>query len=115
MMLFLTRPTIEYRDSYLESIREAHAEKRHLEVNVDYVARRFEDYVRDLREREDPKRIPQSWVPESFLWLIDGSEYIGTTRIRHWLTDGLRRYGGNIGYEIRPSKRRLGYGKQILR
>ncbi len=114
-MLFLTRPDAVYRDTYLDALREYQAEGRHLEVEYVWVARYFDDYVASLREREDTRRLPMSWVPETYFWLIDGADYIGTTRLRHHLTDRLRAYGGNIGYEIRPSKRLQGYGKQILK
>ncbi|RFC41993.1 MAG: putative acetyltransferase, partial [Verrucomicrobia bacterium] len=35
--------------------------------------------------------------------------------LRYSLTDELRRIGGNIGYGIRPSARRLGHATTILR
>ncbi|MHB8494901.1 MAG: GNAT family N-acetyltransferase [Casimicrobiaceae bacterium] len=37
------------------------------------------------------------------------------SNIRHELTQSLRREGGNIGYGIRPSFRRRGFGTTILR
>lgn len=39
---------------------------------------------------------------------------IGSIQLRHWLTEELEKYGGHIGYGIRPSERRKGYGKQQL-
>jgi predicted acetyltransferase len=39
---------------------------------------------------------------------------IGITHLRHRLTDPLRKEGGHIGYNIRPSERRKGYGTKIL-
>lgn len=113
--MFLTRPDVAYKNSYLEAIREAHAESRHMELSCSSLRRHFHGYVQDLLARADIERIPPGWVPESWFWLIDDDIYIGTTRIRHYLDEGLRRYGGNIGYEIRPAKRRQGYGTAILR
>lgn len=39
---------------------------------------------------------------------------IGSIQLRHSLTEELRNYGGHIGYAIRPSERKKGYGKQQL-
>lgn len=39
---------------------------------------------------------------------------IGSIQLRHSLTEELRSYGGHIGYAIRPSERKQGYGKQQL-
>lgn len=40
---------------------------------------------------------------------------VGFGSIRHFLTDALRKVGGNIGYGIAPEYRGKGYGKEILR
>ena len=39
---------------------------------------------------------------------------LGTSRLRHHLNERLRLMGGHIGYGIRPSEQRKGYGTQIL-
>ena len=39
---------------------------------------------------------------------------IGTIQLRHSLTDELEKHGGQIGYGIRPTERKKGYGKQQL-
>lgn len=39
---------------------------------------------------------------------------IGTIQLRHSLTDELEKHGGHIGYGIRPTERKKGYGKQQL-
>lgn len=39
---------------------------------------------------------------------------IGTIQLRHSLSEELRRYGGHIGYSIRPSERRKSYGAKQL-
>jgi predicted acetyltransferase len=53
-------------------------------------------------------------VPCTHLWFVDGEEYIGRLAIRHSLTDWLRRIGGHIGYEVRPTARRQGHATRML-
>src|SRR6185295_6761440 len=53
-------------------------------------------------------------VRESTFWLIEEGEFIGRVSIRHTLNPRLEKLGGHIGYEIRPTMRRRGYGTLIL-
>ncbi|WP_202708917.1 GNAT family N-acetyltransferase [Sporosalibacterium faouarense] len=39
---------------------------------------------------------------------------IGSIQLRHSLTNELEKHGGQIGYGIRPTERKKGYGKQQL-
>jgi predicted acetyltransferase len=54
-------------------------------------------------------------VPATVFWLVDGIEFVGHVSVRHFLNAPLRQNGGHIGYAIRPSKQRQGYGSHILR
>ena len=40
---------------------------------------------------------------------------IGTSRLRPKLNERFMHVGGNIGYDVRPSYRRKGFGSEILR
>jgi predicted acetyltransferase len=53
-------------------------------------------------------------VPFSVFWLIEGDAFIGEANVRHDLNAYLIKEGGHVGYGIRPSRRRQGYGKLIL-
>ena len=50
-----------------------------------------------------------------FSRLVEGRRYLGVVSVRHRLTRSLRVFGGHIGYAIRPSERRKGYGRRILK
>ncbi len=114
MNSFLAPPDAVYRQTYLEALREFHAELHNLDQDMVALTHNFDGYVRYLqRQSTDERR--DGLVPESFFWLIDDGVYIGRLSLRHHLNERLMQFGGHIGYEIRPSKRLMGYGKTILR
>src|SRR4028119_1569803 len=53
-------------------------------------------------------------VPQTEFWLVDSGKTVASSRLRHRLTPVLEREGGHIGYAVRPSERRKGYGTLIL-
>ena len=114
-MAFLTEPSGRYRESYLEALREFQAESRHLETPLEKVAANFDSFVEHLRNQANRTRLKPGRVPGSDFWLIDEHDYIGRLSLRYELNERLLQMGGHIGYEIRPSRRRQGYGKLILK
>lgn len=74
-----------------------------------------EEYIHIRLDHAKGKNLPKDWIPATTYWLMDGDTFIGETTIRHQLTEHLRNVGGQIGYWIRPSRRKQGYGTQILR
>lgn len=61
---------------------------------------------------------PDGLVPSSLFFLVPETDErpLGCLDLRHSLdTDWLRRYGGHIGYGVRPSERGKGYAKAMLR
>jgi predicted acetyltransferase len=111
----LVEPTERYRDEFLAAEREfadAGGERivgRHQEMINDFAA-----YVQYLQTEQGRAPTEPGLVATSVLWLIDGDAYVGRVNLRHQLTPRLRRLGGHIGYEIRPSRRGRGYGKLAL-
>ena len=112
--MFLTKPEIMYKESFIEALEEFHLEGRNLSFEVDDLNRDFMGFVQQLIDKSDSTKITKERVPVTYFWLIDNNEFIGRVSIRHYLVAHLYR-DGHVGYEIRPSKRGLGYGKQILK
>ncbi len=59
----------------------------------------------------------QGYAPsEVFLAIRNADDrVVGIIDYRHPLSDFLLRYGGNIGYSVRPAERRQGYATAMLR
>ena len=113
-MARLERPSERWQASFLAAVEEFEAEGRAAHFNLPELQRDFPAFVRRVIGYSRGEGLPEGFVPSTDYWLIDGNEFIGRVSIRHALTDGLRKIGGHIGYEIRPSKRRMGYGTRIL-
>lgn len=114
--MFLSPPSKQYKDTYLEALQEeVQAEGDGMAHKIQNIAADFDGFLQRLSDMERGINIPPHLVPASSFWLIDNGEYIGSLNLRHELNDHLLHFGGHIGYDIRPSKRRKGYGKEILR
>lgn len=110
----LVSPQTTYKKSFLDAVKEYQQEGRYTELDIKDLQNNFDAFVQKLQNYSLGKDLPAGYVPETIFWLVDNNEFIGRVSIRHYLTDALKKVGGHIGYDIRPSKRRMGYGKKIL-
>jgi predicted acetyltransferase len=111
-MPFLTEPSAQYKDEFIESVREFQREGKQLYYDIEHLRSDFTGFLQQSRDQQNGA---YDRVPSTEFWLIDDNQYIGRLFVRHELNDFLLKVGGNIGYEIRPSKRKQGYGTQMLR
>lgn len=78
----------------------------------------YEEYLQWLKRQDECSHginLPEGWVPQTIYWLYDGDTPVGVCKLRHYLSDALRKNGGHIGYGIAPGYRGKGYGKEQLR
>ena len=118
----LVPPSATFKESFLEALREYKADdghdvrsRRNREAPIRELEHDFDAYVLQEVAAARGEGLPEGYVPETTLWLVDDGAFIGSVSIRHELTERLRTVGGHIGYDIRPSMRGRGYGTAILR
>lgn len=114
--LRLVRPNMRYFNSFRESYKEYKAHK--VEDFGYYKVDTLDDFRRFLVLAEDYRRgfnLPKNYVQTSMFWLTDGTNYLGSGSVRHYLNDKLRVFGGHIGYSIRPNAWGQGLGTIQLR
>jgi predicted acetyltransferase len=105
----LVRPHVRYRESFLAAAQEF-IDEGYWDWNPAWED--FPAYVAGLLARETEPIPPL--VPDTILWLVDDDVvFLGNTSIRHELNESLSLYGGHIGYAVRPTARRMGYGTLI--
>ena len=114
----LIRPTSEYASQ----IKEYRQEFLDAGDSMDGCGplRRLEDpdeYLKVCKEYEDPATVPSHLVPATQFFFIRKSDnkLVGMSQVRHRFNDFLEKYAGHIGYSVRPSERRKGCAKEMLK
>jgi predicted acetyltransferase len=116
----LVRPHAKFKDSHLAALQELKSPSDisswiYLGDNesIDTPAKDFDKYVATLLLRETAPPLP--FVCDTTYWAEYRGEVVGRISIRHELNDFLRKFGGHIGYIVRPSYQRRGFATEMLR
>ena len=75
----------------------------------------FSGYLERLSKQTRAENLLPDRVPGNEFWLVSNNRVLGRSKLRHRLIPALECEGGHIGYDIRPSERRKGYGTLILK
>jgi predicted acetyltransferase len=113
-MLHLVEPAPLYKAAILDAVAEMQAIGE-WDISPDAFAARFDDMLRELAAAKDPATAPPGVLPYEDFWLIEENIWIGLLTLRPQITEQFLYSGGHIGYVVRPSKRRCGYGTVLLR
>lgn len=125
-MAELTAPDLRFMTSFLEAMAEFSAEGRggpHDDSVLGLGMRRhgstwttaagFRAFLEELHLQEAEGQ-PAGLVPSSTFWWVEGQAFIGRVSLRHRLNGNLLERGGHIGYDVRPTARRLGHATAML-
>ena len=117
MMLELKRLSVDNGLDIYTMLQEIPAEENGLINKANGLT--FDEYKEWLivKQRDSEQEgIVDGWkVPSTTFWLYADGIPVGFGSVRHFLTETLRKAGGNIGYGIAPAFRGKGYGKELLR
>jgi predicted acetyltransferase len=113
----LVHPSKKYENQAFKYIQEFL--EHNSEINGTGGLNRYDNYDEWLQKIEkdlDIPNIPEDRVPANTYFLIRLSDdrIIGMINIRHRLNEFMLNEGGHIGYSIRPTERKKGYGTLLL-
>lgn len=111
-----------YARSYIEALREGFKrgdQATMTPVGIDQIEADFDAFLARLTIKTGDITLPNGEtiprVPSDIYWLVDGEAFIGEAGVRYALNDWLLKIGGHVGYGIRPTFQRQGYGKLALK
>ena len=120
--IILTRPTIEHKYQAKEMMEEAKKyDAGDPDIWAGYASMEeydtYEEWLKALENDLDFENIKVGRVPASTYFLLrkTDNKIIGIINIRYNLNEFLENYGGHIGYSIRATERRKGYGRIQLK
>jgi len=109
----LVAPSEKYQQSYNSYIEELGGEQRY-PFTMGLEHQDFEHLLTQLKDFSLGNNLPNGVVQNSTFWLVEQSELIGVTNVRHHLNRRIEHCGGHIGLGIRPSFRGKGLGNLLM-
>lgn len=119
MKLILVKPDLTYYDKYNEMMKEwcdsnTQIAPWFLDKPFNTIEE-FADFIQMLDQTELGNQDKRFCSATSYFVIDENDRLIGAASLRHYLTvEGFNTWG-HIGYGVRPSERRKGYGTEILK
>ena len=113
--IYLKFPTIEDKEDWLDYVKETKIDNPEATPGGFKSNTIYEEWLNKLINEHNNINLEKGRVPSSFYFLMNKNRILGSISIRHNLEDEeLKKFGGHIGYNIRPSERRKGYATKML-
>jgi predicted acetyltransferase len=113
-MLRLVEPSSRYKAAILDAVAEMQASGE-WDISPHAFEARFDTMLGEIAAAKDPTKAPPGVLLYEDFWLMEGDIWIGLLTLRSQLNEQFLYSGGHVGYVVRPSKRRSGYGTTLLR
>ena len=111
----LVMPSGRWKDEFVAMMRELQAEGLYGDTDIGNINDDFDRWLVEWERARHETTVAPGMVPATSYWLVVGGRVVGRASVRHRLNEALLLWGGHIGYAIRPSERRKGYGTAALR
>ncbi len=75
------------------------------------------EYIAECKKYTSTETLPKGLVLATQFFYIRKADncLVGMIQVRHYFNDYLSKYGGHIGYSIKPNERRKGYATSMLK
>lgn len=117
MSLYFVKPDLtyfeQYKEMYYEWFGQEHINPWFFKTKCDTLEE-FADFIQMLDECEKGNADKQYASQTAYFALDENGRLIGGVSIRHYLTVDGYYFGGHIGYGVRASERKKGYGTEML-
>lgn len=112
--LTLVEPSLALRDDFYAMLAEYDAAGEEYR-DYDPARKDYGAYLKIMENFAQGIDLKEGYVPSSTYWLVrNGQTILAESHLRHFLNPFLEQFGGHIGYRVRPSERRKGYGTTLL-
>lgn len=117
MNLRLVKPNITLKYQHYEFLKElSDKNEKIIPAAIDLKDMDYNKWLGYNLSFESEDTCPKDLVCATTYFLVDKNERVlGAINIRYTLNDYLLKYGGHIGYGVRPCERKKGYAKTMLK